>query len=257
MADTDSSPNDNQATTVTTGLGENSNAATDSGNADTKPAATAVEPGNNSTALPVDNAKVEHVKPDTASESLVEGTDPEADKTTRPAETERLEGEYVRNQGTEPRFGRFGQSMYGQPHHYGMSPQGTELGYGNFSHQFGGYGGQQQGYGSFGQSMYSRPHQYYGMSPQTSYDQHSASPANVGGFGGASANERGTNNGGHSTNTNGGYSANNNGGYSSNNGGYFPTTYMQPGTQGPQMDQIPPGSSTYHDFRCLILANLV
>ena len=67
--------------------------------------------------------------------------------------------------------------------------------YANYINQFGGYGGQQQGYGSFGKSMYGQPH-YYGMSPQTSYDQHSASPANVGGFGGASANERGSGFGG-------------------------------------------------------------
>ena len=55
-----------------------------------------------------------------------------------------------------------------------------------------GYGGTQGGYagGPFGggagggkQGMYSQPHQGYGMSPQTGYDQHSSSPANVGGFG--------------------------------------------------------------------------
>ena len=53
-----------------------------------------------------------------------------------------------------------------------------------------GYGGNQAGYGGgpFGgattkQGMYGQPHQGYGMSPQTSYDQHSSSPANVGSFG--------------------------------------------------------------------------
>ena len=53
-----------------------------------------------------------------------------------------------------------------------------------------GYGGNQSGYGGgpFGgaggkQGMYGQPHQGYGMSPQTSYDQHSASPANTGAFG--------------------------------------------------------------------------
>ncbi len=53
-----------------------------------------------------------------------------------------------------------------------------------------GYGGSQGGYGGgpFGgaggkQGMYGQPHQSYGMSPQTSYDQHSASPANAGAFG--------------------------------------------------------------------------
>ncbi len=52
-----------------------------------------------------------------------------------------------------------------------------------------GYGGSQGGYGGgpFGgaggkQGMYAQPHQGYGMSPQTSYDNHTASPANVGGF---------------------------------------------------------------------------
>ncbi|KAL8728418.1 MAG: hypothetical protein Q9181_005350 [Wetmoreana brouardii] len=52
-----------------------------------------------------------------------------------------------------------------------------------------GYGGSQGGYGGpFGgaggkQGMYAQPHQGYGMSPQTSYDQHAPSPANLGGFG--------------------------------------------------------------------------
>jgi hypothetical protein len=59
--------------------------------------------------------------------------------------------------------------------------------YANYMNQFGGYG-QQQGYGSFGKGMYGQPH-HYGMSPQASYDQHSSSPANVGGFG-ASSHER-------------------------------------------------------------------
>ena len=52
-----------------------------------------------------------------------------------------------------------------------------------------GYGGSQGGYGGgpFGgtggkQGMYGQPHQGYGASPQTGYDQHSASPANAGAF---------------------------------------------------------------------------
>lgn len=63
--------------------------------------------------------------------------------------------------------------------------------YANYMSQFGGYG--QGGYGSFGKGMYGQP-QHYGMSPQASYDQHSSSPANVGGFGaGASSlHERST-----------------------------------------------------------------
>ena len=57
------------------------------------------------------------------------------------------------------------------------------------NHQFG-YGGSQGNYGGgpFGgaggkHGMYGQPPQGYGMSPQTSYDQHSASPANAGAFG--------------------------------------------------------------------------
>lgn len=52
-----------------------------------------------------------------------------------------------------------------------------------------GYGGAQGGYGGpFGagagkQGMYGQPHQGYGISPQTSYDQHTSSPANPSGFG--------------------------------------------------------------------------
>ncbi len=54
-----------------------------------------------------------------------------------------------------------------------------------------GYGGTQGGYGggfaggagAGKQGMYGQPHQGYGVSPQTGYDQHSSSPANVGGFG--------------------------------------------------------------------------
>ena len=255
MADADLSIKDNKVTPVTTGLGESSNAVRDSGNADTKPAATAVEPGHNSM-----NPTVENVGSDTDSESGVKGTDPEADKTTLSAETERLAREHMRNQSARPRFSTFGQSIYGQPI-YDIVPRDPVF-VDDYVSELGGYGGQQQGYGSFGQSMYARPHYYggyggvpqgygsfgksmcgqphhYGMSPQTSYDQHVASPANVGGFGGASANERRTNNGGRST----------------SNMRYPPTMYMQPGMQRspmePQRSQMEP--STYHDFLCLIL----
>ena len=118
--------------------------------------------------------------------------------------------------------------------------------------QFGGYGGQQQGYGTFGRSMYGQSHRY-GMSPQTAYDQRSAVPANVGVFGGASANERGTNNGVRSTNT---HSANtSNSGQSANNRRHPPTTNMQPGMQRPPMEpqRSPMDPGTYHDFHCPIL----
>lgn len=46
----------------------------------------------------------------------------------------------------------------------------------------GGYGGPFAG-GAGKQGMYGQPHQGYGMSPQTSYDHHTSSPANPGGFG--------------------------------------------------------------------------
>ena len=56
-----------------------------------------------------------------------------------------------------------------------------QFGYGG---NHGGYGGGPFGGGAGGkQGMYGQPHQGYGMSPQqSSYDQHSSSPANVGGF---------------------------------------------------------------------------
>jgi hypothetical protein len=60
--------------------------------------------------------------------------------------------------------------------------------YANYMNQFGGYG-QGGGYGSFGKGMYGQPH-HYGMSPQASYEQHSSSPANAGGFGASALHER-------------------------------------------------------------------
>ncbi|ORX99229.1 hypothetical protein BCR34DRAFT_592979 [Clohesyomyces aquaticus] len=79
-----------------------------------------------------------------------------------------------------------GQHTGGYPynHPYYGSPY-----YANYMNQFGNYG--QGGYGGFGQGkgMYGQPH-HYGMSPQTSFDQHSSSPANVGGFGGSSMHGR-------------------------------------------------------------------
>ncbi|KAJ4407236.1 RNAPII degradation factor [Didymella pomorum] len=81
--------------------------------------------------------------------------------------------------------GQHGGYPYNHPY-YG-SPY-----YANYMNQFGGYG-QQQGYGSFGKGMYGQPH-HYGMSPQASYEQHSSSPANAGGFG--ASNDRGSGFGG-------------------------------------------------------------
>ncbi|MCJ1307508.1 RNAPII degradation factor [Agyrium rufum] len=60
--------------------------------------------------------------------------------------------------------------------------------YAAHSHQYG-YGGAQAGYGvapyGKGPGMYgnTHAHQGFGMSPQASYDHHSSSPANVGGYG--------------------------------------------------------------------------
>ncbi|KAL6719011.1 RNAPII degradation factor [Lecanora helva] len=56
------------------------------------------------------------------------------------------------------------------------------------NHQFygsthGGYGGGPFGGAGGKHGMYGQPQQGYGMSPQTTYDPHSASPANVGAFG--------------------------------------------------------------------------
>lgn len=72
----------------------------------------------------------------------------------------------------------YGHPYYGHPYYASYANQ----------HQYG-YGGSQGGYGGgpFGgaggkQGMYGQPHQGYGASPQTGYDQHSASPANTGAF---------------------------------------------------------------------------
>ena len=53
----------------------------------------------------------------------------------------------------------------------------------------GGYGGGPYGGAGGKQGMYGQPHQGYGA-PQSAYDQHSSSPANVGGFGQQSAPNR-------------------------------------------------------------------
>jgi hypothetical protein len=91
-----------------------------------------------------------------------------------------------------------GQQMHQQPHaqpgHAGQYPYnhpyyGSPY-YQNYMNQYAGYG--QQGYGAFGggKGMYNQPHHGYGLSPQASYDQHSSSPANVGGFGQSSMHGR-------------------------------------------------------------------
>ncbi|KAF2500261.1 hypothetical protein BU16DRAFT_241430 [Lophium mytilinum] len=91
-----------------------------------------------------------------------------------------------------------GQHMHQQPHtqpgHAGGYPYnhpyyGSPY-YQNYMNQYAGYG--QQGYGAFGggKGMYNQPHHGYGVSPQASYDQHSSSPANAGGFGQSSMHGR-------------------------------------------------------------------
>jgi hypothetical protein len=74
-----------------------------------------------------------------------------------------------------------GQQVGGYP--YNHPYYGTPY-YAAYMNQYGNYGQQQGGYGGFGGKggMYGQPH-HYGMSPQASFDQHSASPANAGGFG--------------------------------------------------------------------------
>ncbi len=57
--------------------------------------------------------------------------------------------------------------------------QNTQYGYGGSQ---GGYGGGPFGGAGAKQGIYGQHHQGYGMSPQTSYDQHSSSPANAGAF---------------------------------------------------------------------------
>ncbi|KAH9877195.1 hypothetical protein IAQ61_002558 [Plenodomus lingam] len=95
------------------------------------------------------------------------------------------------SQAQHMQHGQQGQHAGGYPynHPYYGSPYYT-----NYMNQFGGYG-QGGGYGSFGKGMYGQPH-HYGMSPQASFDQHSASPANAGGFGASSLHERSTGVGG-------------------------------------------------------------
>ncbi|KAK3686511.1 RNAPII degradation factor [Vermiconidia calcicola] len=70
---------------------------------------------------------------------------------------------------------------YQYGHQYYPSPYQQYQGqYGGYNNQLGGYGG--GGYPSKHGGMYGGSHGY-GMGPQSSYDQHSASPANAGAFG--------------------------------------------------------------------------
>lgn len=67
-------------------------------------------------------------------------------------------------------------AAYPYNHPYYSSPY-----YASYMNQFGNYGQGGYGGGFGGKGMYGQPH-HYGMSPQASFDQHSSSPANVGGF---------------------------------------------------------------------------
>ena len=88
-----------------------------------------------------------------------------------------------------PYYGNYSQVSH--HHQYGRERpmfddvRRSEEQYLTYNNQYG-YGAGQGGYGGapYGskQGMYGQPHQY-GMSPQTSYEQHSQSPANTGGYG--------------------------------------------------------------------------
>ncbi|KAF1947796.1 hypothetical protein EJ02DRAFT_5235 [Clathrospora elynae] len=93
------------------------------------------------------------------------------------------------SQGQHAQQQQHGQQGHGGNYPYNHPYYGSPY-YANYVNQFGGYG-QGGGYGSFSKGSYGQPHQY-GMPPQASFDQHSSSPANAGGFGAASSNERGS-----------------------------------------------------------------
>ncbi|KNG49432.1 rnapii degradation factor def1 [Stemphylium lycopersici] len=86
--------------------------------------------------------------------------------------------------------GQHAQHGHGAGYPYNHPYYGSPY-YANYMNQFGGYGQGAAGYGSFGKGMYGQPH-HYGMSPQASFDQHSSSPANAGGFGASSLHDRGS-----------------------------------------------------------------
>lgn len=72
----------------------------------------------------------------------------------------------------------YGHPYYGHPYYASFANQ-QQYGYGGSQ---GGYGGGPFGGAGGKQGMYGQPHQGYGTTPQTGYDQHSASPANTGAF---------------------------------------------------------------------------
>ncbi|MCJ1317073.1 RNAPII degradation factor [Xylographa vitiligo] len=105
--------------------------------------------------------------------------------------------------GGQPGAYPYGHPYYNSPYYYNQVSQHSygrdrpafddvrrqyDEQYLTHNHQFG-YGASQGGYGAgpyaaagSKQGMYGQPHQGHGMSPQTTYDHHSSSPANVGGY---------------------------------------------------------------------------
>ena len=105
--------------------------------------------------------------------------------------------------GGQPGAYQYGHPYYNSPYFYNQVSQHSygrdrpafddvrrqyEDQYLTHNHQFG-YGASQGSYGAgpYGaagskQGMYGQPHQGHGMSSQTTYDHHSTSPANVGGY---------------------------------------------------------------------------
>lgn len=73
----------------------------------------------------------------------------------------------------------YGGYPYGHPYYNSPYPSAYQNQYG-FNQPVGGYGG---GYPGKQQGMYAQPHGYGGIGPQSSYDQHSSSPANASAFG--------------------------------------------------------------------------
>ncbi|KAF2006944.1 hypothetical protein P154DRAFT_541778 [Amniculicola lignicola CBS 123094] len=83
------------------------------------------------------------------------------------------QGQHMQQPHAQP-----GQHAGGYPYNH---PYYTSPYYTSYVNQFGSYG--QGGYGGFGGKGMYGPSHHYGMSPQASYEQHSSSPANSGGFG--------------------------------------------------------------------------
>ncbi|KAF2396235.1 hypothetical protein EJ06DRAFT_249571 [Trichodelitschia bisporula] len=78
---------------------------------------------------------------------------------------------------------------HGQQYPYTHNPYYNPSYYSAYMNQYQPYG--QQNFGTpFNKGMYNQPHHGYGMTSQSSYDQHSSSPAGVGSFGQSSIHNR-------------------------------------------------------------------